>query len=107
MNPVILSLFDGPQAQRIRSYSHQTEQQVGKVGTDFRSSLNLDENRGIALTRSSHRWAVRPGSFDSVHVQELFLTDGNPYGIATVKQVPVAYAPEWIVPYRTRLPAER
>jgi hypothetical protein len=55
------------------------------------------------LTQSSHRWRVRPGGFDTVHATEQFPTDGNPYDIPTVRRAPFSHAPDWLVPYRTRV----
>jgi hypothetical protein len=54
------------------------------------------------LTRTSHRWKSKPGGFDTVHAIECFPTDGNPFGIPTIRRAPMAYTPEWMIPYRCR-----
>ena len=55
------------------------------------------------MTRSSGNWKTRPGSFDTLHAAHIFPTDGNPWGIPSLRHAPLAYRPAWLVPYRTRL----
>lgn len=55
------------------------------------------------MTRSSHNWKTRPGSFDVLHAAHIFPTDGNPWGIPFLRHAPIAYSPAWLVPYRTRM----
>ena len=54
-------------------------------------------------TRSSARWQTKPGSFDPLHTDRLFVTDGNLYGIPSIPHAPVAYMPNWLAAYRTRI----
>jgi hypothetical protein len=54
------------------------------------------------LTRTSHRWQCKPGSFDTVHARELFPSD-NPLGIPTLRHTALSKLPRWLVPYRTRI----
>jgi hypothetical protein len=68
-----------------------------------RSEQHIAFLREKRLTRSSHRWQSKPGGYDAVHALEVFPSDGNSYGIPTVRRAPIAYLPTWIVPYRTRL----
>ena len=55
------------------------------------------------MTRSSDNWKTRPGSFDTLHAAHIFPTDGNEWGIPALRHAPLAYSPDWLVPYRTRL----
>lgn len=57
-------------------------------------------------TKTSANWQTKPGSFDPLHTQHLFLTDGNHYGIPSVLHAPLSYTPEWLAPYRTRIRAK-
>lgn len=55
-------------------------------------------------TRTSHRWADRPGSFDVLHADRLF-PSSNRYGIPDLRHEPTGPLPAWLVPYRTRIRA--
>ncbi len=54
-------------------------------------------------TRSSHKWQSKPGSFDTLHTDHVFATDGNSNHIPTVPHAPLSYTPDWLAPYRTRI----
>ncbi len=54
------------------------------------------------MTRTSHRWQCKPGSFDTVHARQLFPAD-NALGIPTIRHTPLSRLPHWLVPYRTRV----
>lgn len=54
------------------------------------------------MTRTSHRWQCKPGSFDAVHARQLFPSD-NPLGIPTIKHTSLSKLPRWLAPYRTRI----
>jgi hypothetical protein len=56
------------------------------------------------MTRTSHRWRSKPGSFDSLHTTRLF-PSGNDYGIPDLRHTPVRAIPAWLVPYRQRIRA--
>ena len=58
------------------------------------------------MTRSSHRWRSRPGSFDTLHGQTLFAAD-NSWGIPALSHAPVTTLPRWLVPYRQRIRSQR
>lgn len=57
------------------------------------------------MTRSSHRWQSKPGSFDTLHANRLF-PSANGYGIPDLRHNPVT-PPAWLVPYRQRIRANR
>jgi hypothetical protein len=54
------------------------------------------------MTRSSHRWQSRPGSFDSLHAGQAFPST-NRYGIPDLAHTPVGIRPAWLAPYRQRI----
>lgn len=54
------------------------------------------------MTRTSHRWQSKPGSFDALHTTQLF-PSGNPYGIPDLAHTPVDQVPAWLAPYRQRI----
>jgi hypothetical protein len=54
------------------------------------------------MTRTSHRWQSKPGSFDTLHAQQLF-PSGNTYGIPDLRHTPLSRIPAWLVPYRQRI----
>jgi len=56
------------------------------------------------MTRTSHRWQDKPGSFDALHATEPFPSD-NELGIPCLAHVPVYRVPAWLAPYRTRIRA--
>ena len=56
------------------------------------------------MTRTSHRWQNRPGSYDTLHAQRLFPAS-NPYGIPDLRHTPMDQVPAWLVPYRQRIRA--
>jgi len=53
-------------------------------------------------TRSSHRWQHRPGSFDALNTTHLFPSD-NDLGIPALQLASLDLAPQWLVPFRTRV----
>ena len=53
------------------------------------------------MTRSSHRWQSKPGSFDALHTSQLFWSD-NKWGIPLLAQQTIT-PPAWLVPYRQRI----
>ncbi|MGH2535820.1 MAG: DUF4417 domain-containing protein, partial [Candidatus Promineifilaceae bacterium] len=55
-------------------------------------------------TRTSHRWASKPGSFDTLHAAQLFPST-NRYGIPDLLHTAAGCIPAWLVPYRTRIRA--
>ena len=56
------------------------------------------------MTRTSHRWQHKPGSFDTLHTAYLFLS-ANDYGIPDLLYTPASHIPAWLVPYRQRIRA--
>ncbi|HUM67720.1 MAG TPA: DUF4417 domain-containing protein [Chloroflexota bacterium] len=54
------------------------------------------------MTRTSHRWQSKPGSFDALHAAQIFPSD-NEYGIPALQHTPVSRIPAWLVPYRQRI----
>ena len=56
------------------------------------------------MTRTSHRWQDRPGSFDALHATELFPSDNAP-GIPCLAHISIERIPAWLAPYRTRIRA--
>lgn len=58
-------------------------------------------------TKSSRNWKSTPGAFDVLHSREIFSTDGNEYDIPSVPHAPLAFTPQWIAPYRTRIRTKR
>ena len=54
------------------------------------------------MTRTSRRWQSKPGSFDTLHAQQLF-PSGNSYGIPNLRHTSVERIPAWLVPYRQRI----
>lgn len=54
------------------------------------------------MTRTSHRWQHKPGSFDVLHAAWLF-PSSNAYGIPDLHHAPVSHIPDWLVPYRQRI----
>ena len=56
------------------------------------------------MTRTSHRWENRPGSFDALHATEQFPAD-NGLGIPCLAPAPLDRLPAWLAPYRTRIRA--
>jgi hypothetical protein len=54
------------------------------------------------MTRTSHRWQSKPGSFDALHAAQIFPSD-NGYGIPALQHTPVSRIPAWLVPYRQRI----
>ena len=56
------------------------------------------------MTRTSHRWQSQPGSFDTLHANQLFPSD-NTWGIPVLQHTSVSRAPGWLVPYRQRIRA--
>ena len=56
------------------------------------------------MTRTSHRWQSKPGSFDTLHAQQLF-PSGNTYGIPDLRHTPLSRIPAWLVPYRRTMAA--
>ena len=56
------------------------------------------------MTRTSHRWQSQPGSFDTLHANQLFPSD-NTWGIPVLQHTSVSRAPDWLVPYRQRIRA--
>ena len=59
----------------------------------------------MPMTRTSHRWQSKPGSFDALHAAHLF-PSGNPYGIPDLAHTPIHQIPAWLVPYRQRIRAK-
>jgi hypothetical protein len=57
------------------------------------------------MTRTSHSWRSKPGSFDALHALEPFPAD-NALGISCLAHVPVERVPAWLAPYRTRIRAK-
>jgi hypothetical protein len=57
-------------------------------------------------TRSSDNWQSTPGSFDPLHTDHFFPTDGNPYGIPTIPHAPLSAIPARLLPYRYRVRTE-
>jgi len=57
-------------------------------------------------TKTSDNWQTKPGSFDTVHADQLFPTDENPFGIPSIPHAPLSYTPEWLASYRTRIRAK-
>ncbi len=55
------------------------------------------------MTRSSDNWKARPGSFDALHADWIFPSDGNAWDIPLLRHAPISCTPAWMVPYRTRL----
>ncbi len=51
------------------------------------------------LTRTSHRWAVKPGNFDRTHVLQTFYSD-NEWGIPVIEKC--VYVPTWLCPFNVR-----
>ena len=58
------------------------------------------------MTRTSHRWQSKPGSFDALHATQLFPAD-NAWGIPVLAHTPVSRIPGWLVPYRQRIRANQ
>ena len=58
------------------------------------------------MTRTSHRWQSKPGSFDALHATQLFPAD-NAWGIPVLAHTPVSRVPGWLVPYRQRIRANQ
>jgi hypothetical protein len=56
------------------------------------------------MTRTSHRWQSKPGSFDALHATQLFPAD-NDYGIPALLHTPADRVPAWLAPYRQRIRA--
>jgi len=56
------------------------------------------------MTRTSHRWQSKPGSFDTLHAQQVF-PSGNGYGIPDLRHTSLGRIPAWLVPYRQRIRA--
>ncbi len=56
------------------------------------------------MTKTSHRWQSKPGSFDSLHANCCYPSD-NSYGIPLLEQTPLARIPVWLAPYRQRIRA--
>ncbi len=56
------------------------------------------------MTRTSHRWQSKPGSFDALHALERFPAD-NELGIPCLAHVSLDALPAWLAPYRTRIRA--
>ncbi|NKQ35412.1 MAG: DUF4417 domain-containing protein [Chloroflexi bacterium] len=54
------------------------------------------------MTRTSHRWQSKPGSFDALHAARLF-PSGNAYGIPDLLHTSLNRIPAWLVPYRQRI----
>ncbi|MFQ5401803.1 MAG: DUF4417 domain-containing protein, partial [Anaerolineae bacterium] len=54
------------------------------------------------MTRTSHRWQSKPGSFDTLHATRLF-PSRNRYGIPDLRYTSVEPLPAWLVPYRQRI----
>ncbi len=54
------------------------------------------------MTRTSHRWQSKPGSFDTLHAMQLF-SSRNVYGIPELLHTPAERIPAWLVPYRQRI----
>ncbi len=54
------------------------------------------------MTRTSHRWQSKPGSFDTLHATQLF-PSGNSYGIPDLLHTSTKHLPAWLVPYRQRI----
>lgn len=58
------------------------------------------------MTRTSHRWQSKPGSFDTLHAAHLFPA-GNRYGIPDLLPTSTGRLPAWLVPYRQRTRANQ
>ncbi|MEW5985006.1 MAG: DUF4417 domain-containing protein [Chloroflexota bacterium] len=58
------------------------------------------------MTRSSHRWQSRPGSFDVLNGAHLFPSD-NDLGIPTLHHTSLTQVPCWLAPYCTRIRSQR
>lgn len=58
------------------------------------------------MTRTSHRWNTKPGSFDVLHATQLFPSD-NLWGIPNMQHTPATSVPEWLVPYRQQIRTRR
>ena len=56
------------------------------------------------MTRTSHRWQSRPGSYDTLHATQRFPA-ANAYGVPDLLHTPAGQVPDWIVPYRQRVRA--
>jgi hypothetical protein len=56
------------------------------------------------MTRTSHRWQSKPGSFDALHAAQIFPAD-NAWGIPVLAHTPASQVPGWLVPYRQRIRA--
>jgi len=54
------------------------------------------------MTRTSHRWQSKPGSFDALHATQVF-PSGNAYGIPDLLHTSLSRIPAWLVPYRQRI----
>ncbi len=54
------------------------------------------------MTRTSHRWQSKPGSFDALHAAQVF-PSGNEYGIPDLLHTSAECIPAWLVPYRQRI----
>lgn len=57
------------------------------------------------MTRTSHRWQSRPGSYDTLHATKLFPAT-NSYGVPDLLHTPAGQVPDWLVPYRQRVRAQ-
>ena len=57
------------------------------------------------MTRTSHRWQSKPGSFDALHAAHRFPSD-NAFGIPALQHTPASQVPGWLVPYRQRIRAK-
>jgi hypothetical protein len=58
------------------------------------------------MTRTSHRWQAKPGSFDALRASRIFPSD-NQYGIPHLQRTPAGRIPAWLVPYRQRIQANK
>jgi len=56
------------------------------------------------MTKTSHRWQSKPGSFDSLHASRCYPSD-NGYGIPLLEHTPLTRIPAWLAPYRQRIRA--
>ena len=56
------------------------------------------------MTKTSHCWQSKPGSFDSLHASRCYPSD-NSYGIPLLQQIPLTRVPVWLAPYRQRIRA--
>ncbi|MGB1249629.1 MAG: DUF4417 domain-containing protein [Candidatus Promineifilaceae bacterium] len=58
------------------------------------------------MTRTSHQWKTKPGSFDALHATQLFPSD-NRWGIPNIQHTSVENVPKWLVPYRQQIRTKR